>query len=69
MKLITIGVVMVPVHGLGESRSVPTGVSSPIPNFPVVPPRPAEHPQVQSTPIGDTAMEPLEPRNDSMFAI
>jgi len=69
MKTITIGVALVPVHGLGETCSIPPSVGSPIPGFPVVPPRPAEHPQALSTPTSDNTIVPLEPRNDSMLAI
>jgi hypothetical protein len=69
MKAVIIGVVSVPVHDLGESRSVPATVGSPVPSFPAIPPRPAEHPQAISTPAGDNVIEPLEPRNDSMLAI
>jgi hypothetical protein len=60
--------VMVPVMPIGNFRSYPAQVGSPVPSYPVAHPRPLEHPQGMSTPA-ETQILPLEPLNSSNLAL
>ena len=53
----------------GNYRSKPSDVGSTEPIYPIVNPRPLEHPQKMSFTIEDNIIFPIEPTNDSSLAI
>ena len=61
-------VVSIPVRPVGNFRSLPTEIGSPVPGYPVLSPRPMEHPQ-EMTGTVDADVRPFEPTNDSSLVI
>lgn len=60
-------IVSLPIMPIGNFRSLPAEVGSPFPVYPVLPPRPMEHPQAMSW-TSEVGIPPMEPANNSTLA-
>ena len=70
MRTLYLKTVRIPVLPVGNYRSLPTEIGSPDPDnyYPVLSPRPLEHPQ-RMTGTANTEIIPFEPTNDSSLVI